>query len=284
MSHRLDRTRHALAGRIGAIRPKAGDPGPILESLRKQADQGRPVLCNLGCGSRLHPDWINIDVNGDGSSVHPWDLHCGLPFPDAVCDAIYSSHLIEHFDRPGAARFLDECRRCLRNGGVLRLVAPDLEDIARNYLGCLEAARRGEPEAAQRYDWMVIELLDQLVRHRSGGEMLSLWRREQVPAEEFVARRIGVEYRLTRRYSAGQPPDRFDTADPMAVGRFRLAGEVHQWMYDRYSLGRILAQHGFVRIEARGAAESSIEGFAAYGLDTESDGTVSKPDSFFIEG
>ena len=266
------------------MRPKAGDRGPILESLRKRADDGRPVLCNLGCGSRHHPDWINIDVNGDGSSVHRWDLRCGLPLPNAVCDAIYSSHLIEHFDRAGAARFLDECRRCLRHGGVLRLVAPDLEDIARNYLSCLEAARRGEAGAAQRYDWMVIELLDQLVRHRSGGEMLGLWRQEQVPAEEFVARRIGAEYRLTRRHCAGRPPDPVDTADPMAVGRFRLGGEVHQWMYDRYSLGRMLAQRGFARIQALGAAESTIEGFAAYGLDTESDGTVAKPDSFFIEG
>jgi hypothetical protein len=43
-------------------------------------------------------------------------------------------------------------------------------------LGCgsppLDAARRGEHAADDQYEWAVIEFLDQMVRHRSGSEML----------------------------------------------------------------------------------------------------------------
>jgi len=243
---------------------------------------GRPVQCNLGCGSRHHPTWINIDFHGDGNTVLPWDLRRGLPLPDGSCDVVYSSHAIEHFDRDGARRFLGECRRVLKPGGIIRLVVPDLEGVVRAYLSCLEAARRGDPGAADRYEWIIIELLDQLVRHRSGGEMLKYWCRDVVPAEDFVAARVGTEYRRARPHCKGRvlPGDVPGAAD---VGRFRLGGEVHQWMYDGYSLGKLLMGCGFVDVLPCAADHSGIDNFTAYNLDTEPDGSVYKPDSFFIE-
>lgn len=243
---------------------------------------GRPIQCNLGCGTRHHPDWINIDFHGDGEAVLSWDLQKGLPLPPQSCDVVYSSHAIEHFDRIGARRFLDECRRVLKSGGILRLAAPDLEGITRTYISCLDAARRGEPGAADRYEWMVIELLDQLVRHRSGGEMLKYWSRDEVPEDDFVSARVGVEYHRARMHWKGRViPDR--PVEPEQLGLFRLGGEVHQWMYDAYSLGKLLGDCGFVGIVSLGADESQIDGFSAFNLDTEPDGTVYKPDSFFIE-
>jgi len=255
----------------------------IRAALERSAADSRPVLCNLGCGARHHSAWINIDFHGNGHTVLAWDLRRGLPLPDASCDVVYSSHAIEHLDRMGARRFMDECWRVLRPGGILRLVTPDLEGIAKAYLKCLEAAQRGEDGAAARYEWIVVELLDQLVRHESGGEMLRLWSQADLPAEDFIAQRVGAEYWGARQHCGGRSGSKTTPSDPMMVGRFRLGGEVHQWMYDRYSLGQLMTGSGLVQVRSCGAAESSIEDFVGYYLDTERDGTTYKPDSFFME-
>ena len=65
--------------------------------------------------------------------------------------------------------------------------------------------------------------------------------------------------------------------------KFRSSGELHRWMYDRLSLGRLLREAGFARIKVCGPAESAIHGFADFGLDTDEKGVVRKPDSLFME-
>src|SRR5262249_36260302 len=49
--------------------------------------------------------------------------------------------MIEHLDRDEAWRFVEECRRVMRPGGVLRLAVPDLARLARLY------ANDGDAEA-----------------------------------------------------------------------------------------------------------------------------------------
>jgi hypothetical protein len=66
-------------------------------------------------------------------------------------------------------------------------------------------------------------------------------------------------------------------------GLFRRSGEVHQWMYDRFSLSRALKKTGFADVATRAADESAIEGFPGYGLET-ADGQPRKPDSLYVEG
>jgi predicted SAM-dependent methyltransferase len=250
--------------------------------IRRLANDKNPVMCNLGCGSRIHNDWINIDFHGDGERIFSWDLGRGLPFLDKSCDVLYSSHAIEHFDRNGARKFLKECRRVLKPNGIIRLAAPDLEGLVRAYLSALDAVKNGEAGASDQYEWIIIELLDQLVRHKSGGEMLKYWCQEFVPAEEFVASRVGTEYWRTRSHCKGRIiAEKF--LDANDVGKFRLGGEVHQWMYDSYSLGKLLTDCGFVKARNCRASESAIERFHKFNLDTEPDGSVYKPDSFFIE-
>ncbi|MGJ3522814.1 class I SAM-dependent methyltransferase [Nitratidesulfovibrio sp. D1] len=277
-----------LVRRLCSVLPGAREEVPNVQKrirLRLEAmqDAGRPVLCNLGCGRRHNPAWINIDFHGDGDNVLPWDLRRGLPLPDGSCDVVYSSHVIEHFDRHGGRRFLDECRRVLKPGGILRLVAPDLEGVARSYLSCLEAVRRGEPGAAERYEWIVIEMLDQLVRHRSGGEMLEYWSGDTVLAEDFVAARVGTEYYRARAHCKNRKIQPASIMTPTEIGLFRVCGEVHQWMYDSYSLEKLLGDSGFIDIMICDANRSSITDFASYNLDTEPDGSIYKPDSFFTE-
>jgi SAM-dependent methyltransferase len=254
----------------------------LARALDEKRASGNSVLCNLGCGTRHHPDWINLDFQGDGTRVFSCDLRQGIPLPDRCCDGLYSSHAIEHFDRGTAREFLAECRRILKPGRIIRLVAPDLEGIVRAYLSCLDAAMKGEPSAADRYEWAAIELLDQLVRHQSGGEMLKYWCQAVVPAEEYVAERVGTEYWRAREHCKGRHLEK-KTLSPLEVGEFRLGGEVHQWMYDRYSLSKLLVACGYQDVRSCLANESAIKDFDKYHLDTEADGSLYKPDSFFIE-
>jgi hypothetical protein len=148
----------------------------------------------------------------------------------------------------------------------------------------LEAVRHGEEGADARYEWSVIELLDQLVRHQSGGEMLRLWCSPDVPGEDFVAQRVGTEYWRARAHCKGHLLPARATTDARAVGGFRLSGEVHQWMYDCYSLRKLMIDCGFVQVRTCAPNESSIADFKGYCLDTNGDGSTYKPDSFFMEG
>jgi SAM-dependent methyltransferase len=257
-----------------------------IQSLKKQQ---KPVNVNLGCGGHYHPLWINLDFIGDGVKVLPWDLREGFPFPDGSCHAIYSSHVLEHLDRKTVHLFLSECQRVLKIGGVLRLALPDLEAIVRSYLYCLEEARKNIPGSEGRYEWSVIELIDQLVRHESGGEMLTYWKQECIPEQAFVAQRVGDEF---WRFRAGYKPAELSSPqkqkvstflDVISVGRFRLGGEVHRWMYDSYSIARMLQRIGFKNIETCSAINSRISNFMDFKLDTDIDGKPLKPDSFFIE-
>ena len=67
------------------------------------------------------------------------------------------------------------------------------------------------------------------------------------------------------------------------LGRYRLGGEIHQWMYDRYSLKKLLEELGFTDVVVYAPEESSIPDWTSYNLDTNEKGEVNKPDSFFIE-
>ena len=65
-------------------------------------------------------------------------------------------------------------------------------------------------------------------------------------------------------------------------GLFRDGGEVHQWMYDRFSMARALGQAGFSGIENRAAGESGIPRFATYQLEVVN-GSERKPYSLYME-
>src|SRR5687767_1836788 len=151
-----------------------------------------PQLLNVGCGNHFHPAWTNLDLHPKPGVIQH-DLHAPLPFPDTTFDAVYHSHVLEHLPHAEAPAFLRDCARVLRPGGTIRVVVPDLETIARLYLSSLEAALTGDPKAAAAYDWIVLELLDQMVRTQSGGEMLSYWQQKPMPAQDFVLERMGEE-------------------------------------------------------------------------------------------
>ena len=267
---------------------------------------------NLGCGERFHPDWINLDLAAGQSNVISHDLVKGIPFAAESVDAVYHAALFEHIRRGDAANFLRETHRVLKPGGIVRVGVPDLEKICRTYLEKLEAALAGDKEATNDYDWIVLEMFDQMVRESSGGLMLKYLRRQPLPNEQFIVQRIGHEGRKLieeiRRQAAAPNKgltallyqrvralaqvlrDRLLTvvagpkaAQALAIGRFRLSGEVHHWMYDRFSLARELMATGFHEPIVRTASESAIPDWSRFCLDVQSDGTINKPDLLFME-
>ena len=73
-----------------------------------------------------------------------------------------------------------------------------------------------------------------------------------------------------------------DEANAYRTGVFRSQGEIHQWMYDRYSLRRLLEQAGFKNVQVKIAFESQITDWEKFDLDG-SNGILRKPDSLFVE-
>jgi len=278
----------------------------------------QPLYLNCGCGSRYHPDWINIDIASQSPEVIQNDLSRGIPLADASCDVVYHTAVLEHLRCSDAEVFLSECYRVLKPGGIVRVGVPDLEKICQLYLARLTAALNGEITAAHDYDWIMLELFDQIVREKGGGDMLDFLRQNPLPNETFVYERIGEEGRelvkalrssssCLRRGSHSLPAllqklrRIFRTLPSLAkrrilgwllgaddrraleVGRFRLAGEVHQWMYDRYSLARLLGLTGFRDPQLQEAKTSRIPNWINFHLDTLPDGQVIKPDLIFME-
>lgn len=249
---------------------------------------GTGRLLNLGCGGHFHPDWVNVDFQASAPGVMAHDLRTPLPFAEASCAVVYHSHVLEHLACQEALPFLRECHRVLVPGGILRVVVPDLETIARLYLDYLARALAGDAEAKKRHEWMTIELLDQMVREQSGGEMLRYWHQNPMPAEDFVLERAGQEAcnALAAIRSPSAPPLPSSAVAPLdaaVVGRFRQSGEVHKWMYDRLSLGELLQQIGFGDIRVCAANESRVPWFNSYRLDLTENGSTRKPDSLFME-
>ena len=258
---------------------------------------------NLGCGERFHSDWTNVDLSAGRSGIVAHDLAKGIPFESESADVVYSAAVFEHIRRDDAAKFLSEIYRVLKPGGIVRVGVPDLENICRLYLEKLQAASAGDEQAANDYDWIVLEMLDQMVREKSGGSMLEYLRRQPLPNEKFILDRIGNEGRellnqirqssaakksLSRSVRAiGRALLSFiigrKNAEALVIGRFRLSGEVHHWLYDRFSLARELTVAGFREPAVRSASESDIPNWNRYCLDIQADGTINKPDLFFME-
>ena len=240
---------------------------------------GRALL-NLGCSARIASGWTNLDFSWlirlgkhrrlcgqlhrmgllsdlrferilrlDPATII-WDLRRGIPFSDRTFDVVYHSHLLEHIDREDAPAFLRECLRVLKPRGIVRVVVPDLEVLAREYLGVVNNL----PDRATmaQHTFAVEQMIDQMVirtpRHRS----------LQHPAVRMVER--------------------------LLIGSTDRAGILHRWMYDRFSAGHALRDAGFDDVQVMGAATSGVPGWREFDLDTEPSGEVYLPFSLYIEG
>jgi predicted SAM-dependent methyltransferase len=119
---------------------------------------------NIGCGQTPTPGWSNYDnsvslrlakhplitslltqlkiIKASQASfiqfaanhdINHADATKGIPLQSNSCDVIYSSHMLEHLDRAGADRFLQEAFRVLKPNGIVRLAVPDIQKLVKQY-------------------------------------------------------------------------------------------------------------------------------------------------------
>ncbi len=69
---------------------------------------------------------IALDVDPE-TDVHHNLTDGRLPFENGAMEAVYSSHCLEHLTPQDARKFFAEARRCLKPGGVFRIVCPDMD-------------------------------------------------------------------------------------------------------------------------------------------------------------
>ena len=153
---------------------------------------------NLGCGPVFidSPDWINLDFSPASSAVRKANLLDTLPLADESASLVYSSHFLEHVPRDLVPGLLRDWSRVLQPGGIVRLVVPDLENMAREYLSMRESG------AHEKADFVVLEIIDQCVRRESGGELGRLYRQlasqeanSAAPMIEYIRQRTGEDLR-----------------------------------------------------------------------------------------
>ncbi len=269
---------------------------------------------NVGCGSKFHTAWHNVDMVSRNPDVLSYNLFKGIPFPDNTFEVVYQSQVLEHFPKEKALTFLKECYRALQPKGIIRIVVPDLENIATEYLRLLKLNIVNPTDKTEAdYDWIMLELLDQSVRNYPGGQMAEYLMKEKIPNEKYVIKRLGAMGKKIRddfsgiNNSRNQKPEQenikklfsrntlryFKKKTIVALfgkhfyylyrlGSFRMEGEIHMWMYDKYSLTRLLQQAGFTDITQKDPFSSQITLWDSYELDVKN-GVPYDPTSLFME-
>lgn len=249
----------------------------------KRLKDGRAML-NLACGGRMHPEWNNIDFSllvrlakhrrlawllhgmcvlsdrryerllGSDPDIVCWDLRKGIPFPDNTFDVVYHSHFLEHLAQDAARGFLRECHRVLKASGVMRVILPDFSQFCRDYL--------------------------------SSYELLERFPRPSGPQTESHDRTLSA---LLGQFVVGEPRGTAEQRFPVRVlerlirGNNVRAGEAHRWMYDRFTLRRVLEDLGFTDIRFESASTARIARWSEFNLDTNGDGSPYKPSSLYTE-
>ena len=261
---------------------------------------------NAGCGNYYLKDWINVDFR-KSKYVQYCDLRKGIPYPNNAFDVVYSSNIIEHFSYKIGQKFIQELFRVLKPGGTIRLLTPDLERITKEYLKNLDAwAQEKSDINRQRYEWILLEMFDQMTREQSGGIMLEKIQAGDV-CPEYVIYRTGDELRgclypekkntsqVGRYYSQTSLFYRILIFCKNMLRKmfyyvkkrkvpFNESGELHKWYYDRVSLEYILRQVGFVDFKVVDHKTSRIYGWEKMNLDISTSGDgPRKPDSIIVE-
>jgi hypothetical protein len=181
--------------------------------------------------------------------------------------------------------FISECYRVLKNNGIMRVVIPDIEQIVREYLANLERGFDGNDNIVIRhYQWNKIEMFDQMIRRKSGGEMLEMILNDMID-KEYVIKRNGDELFPILEMDKRKKENMLKSLDSSkSSNNPQTTGEIHKWMYDRLDLKILLEEAGFQCFKIVKYNESQIPNWSEYKLDTSICGDYPrKPDSLFVE-
>ena len=89
---------------------------------------------HLGCGHHKLKGWVNIDLDRTCKPDVIADLGQDLPIKSQSVDYIHSEDFVDQLALEKAYRFFRECHRVLKKGGVMRILTPDLRQLAKRYV------------------------------------------------------------------------------------------------------------------------------------------------------
>jgi hypothetical protein len=146
------------------------------------------LYIQFGCGSSAPAGWRNFDASpmlrlqrlpvigrrfrGGAYPDFPRGVEFGdvlkaLPLPNGSCRGVYASHVLEHLALDDFRHALVEVIRLLESGGRFRMVVPDLETLAQDYL----ASSAPRPSS----EFMEAANLGRKTRPRSLAALLRGW-------------------------------------------------------------------------------------------------------------
>jgi predicted SAM-dependent methyltransferase len=275
-------------------------------------------------GTIYRREWNNIlfKINThrlDDNNILYFDIRHPLPYPDEVFDAVYLLHVIEHLTPEESDSLLREIYRTLKPGGIIRVSTPDLEDVCSAYLRSLEEYDRDPSQTnLVKYEWSVLELLDQFVREQSGGLMTQYVkdryydpsyakeRYEDVFDEFYVpppSPATASSPTLTKTFQQRLRQLTLTTLCKGIYCRFRellkkiydnqrrkspndprQTGEVNKWLYDCLWLTLALDKTGFREVSRKTYRTSDIPDWERFDLDRSNFGDHAIEPSLYMEG
>jgi len=155
----------------------------IAEALKQTGrfTVGESIRLNLGCGDKILPGYINVDVVSERAGNKPdfvTDIRSLEGIPDSFADEVLAVHVVEHFWRWEVLDILKEWCRVLKPGGKIILECPNLRSACEEFLKNDDAAALPGPEG-QRTMWVFYgdpRWRDPLMVHRWGYTPVSLAR------------------------------------------------------------------------------------------------------------
>jgi predicted SAM-dependent methyltransferase len=263
------------------------------------------VYLNLGCGNIFvsKKPWINIDWAPLNSNVIKANLLDSLKFGNSTIDLIYSSHFIEHVSIERIPKLLKDYHRVLKSGGILRIVLPDFENIAREYVDNVDAGKY------QNSFFNILEMIDQCVRNKSGGKLSDFYFESRSTSElsSYIERRTGYSHkaRLNITKEFYKQDIKFIISRIwrrtalLYINIIKLflprwykdmylsktqPGEKHLWVHDFYSISVMLNSVGFKKIYKMSSTSSNLKNFPFHPLDVNNQGkSIKGEESMYIE-
>lgn len=259
---------------------------------------------NLACGNTFikSKNWLNFDYQ-KRDSVIKVNLLKKLPINNNYADIVYCSHFIEHIPENKVNFFLTECKRILKNQGIIRLVTPDFKKMAEEYI-----FQRNSSDN-KKSSFMMTSIIDQFVRVVPGGKLKLAFeeaeKNNDYGLQDYIYKRTGYDFKnlinkntnipkanslhnkiesfIFKKYcaliSSFLPKDFKDQNLSLAN-----LGEKHAWIYDKDSIKNLLELAGFKNVTEVSESKSLINDFPFKELDVNMDGVPKKGfDSMFIE-
>ncbi|MBI3316619.1 MAG: methyltransferase domain-containing protein [Candidatus Omnitrophica bacterium] len=107
----------------------------------KMLQKANDLSVNIGCGPFGETGWINLDIIKAPNLWKRFDVRKSLPLRENSALRIRCEHFLEHLDfHDEVPHFLRHCLRCLKKGGILRIVVPDIP----KYLAAYQSGNKNE--------------------------------------------------------------------------------------------------------------------------------------------